>query len=74
MRNVSTSASRSPATGGPAVVVISADEWESLQETLFWLSQPGIHQDLAAAEHRYEAGTSFDEAQVRQKLGLKPRP
>ena len=28
--------------GTPAAVLIGMDEWESLQETLFWLSQPGI--------------------------------
>ena len=26
--------------GTPAAVLIGVDEWESLQETLFWLSQP----------------------------------
>ena len=28
--------------GAPAAVLVGADEWESLQETLYWLSQPGI--------------------------------
>ncbi|HEY5854140.1 MAG TPA: type II toxin-antitoxin system Phd/YefM family antitoxin, partial [Aldersonia sp.] len=27
--------------GAPAAVLIGADEWESIQETLYWLSQPG---------------------------------
>jgi antitoxin YefM len=60
--------------GRPAVVMISADEWESLQETLFWLSQPGIHEDLAEAEADVAAGRTFDETQVRRSLGLPPRP
>lgn len=59
--------------GRPAVVLISADEWESLQETLFWLSQPGIHEDLAEAEADIAAGRTFDESQVRRSLGLPPR-
>ncbi len=59
--------------GRPAVVMVSADEWESLQETLFWLSQPGIQQDLAEAEADIAAGRTFDEAQVRRSLGLPPR-
>lgn len=59
--------------GRPAVVMISADEWKSLQETLFWLSQPGIHEDLAEAEADIAAGRTFDEAQVRRSLGLSPR-
>jgi prevent-host-death family protein len=28
--------------GVPAAVLLSADEFESMQETIFWLSQPGI--------------------------------
>jgi hypothetical protein len=28
----------------------SADEWEPVQETLFWSSQSSIHEDLAKAE------------------------
>jgi antitoxin YefM len=59
--------------GRPAVVMVSADEWESMQETLFWLSQPGIHQDLAQAEEDIAAGRVYDEAQVRQALNLPPR-
>jgi antitoxin YefM len=56
--------------GRPAVVLVSADEWESLQETLFWLSQPGIHEDLAEAEADVAAGRTYDEAQIRARLGL----
>ncbi len=59
--------------GRPAVVLVSADEWESMQETLFWLSQPGIHEDLAEAEADIAAGRVYDEAQVRQALNLPPR-
>lgn len=56
--------------GRPAVVLVSADEWESLQETLFWLSQPGILEDLAEAEADIAAGRTYDQAQVRTRLGL----
>jgi antitoxin YefM len=59
--------------GRPAVVLVSAEEWESMQETLFWLSQPGIHEDLAEAEADIAAGRVYDEAQVRQALNLPPR-
>ena len=55
--------------GRPAVVMISADEWESLQETLFWLSQPGIHDSLAEAEDDIAAGRVHTEAEVRRSLG-----
>lgn len=56
--------------GRPAVVMVSAAEWESLQETFFWLSQPDIHQTLAEAEADITAGRTYDEVQVRQSLGL----
>ena len=56
--------------GRPAVVLVSADEWESLQERLFWLSQPGILEDFAAADADIAAGRTYDEAQVRARLGL----
>jgi antitoxin YefM len=56
--------------GRPAVVMVAADEWESLQETLFWLSQPGIHESLAEAEDDVRAGRTYNETQVRQALGL----
>ncbi len=59
--------------GRPAVVMVSAEEWESLQETLFWLSQPGIHESLAEAEADISAGRVFNEAQVRQSLGISPK-
>lgn len=56
--------------GRPAVVLVSADEWESLQETLFWLSQPGIHDDLAQAEADIAAGRTYNEAEIRAALDL----
>jgi antitoxin YefM len=59
--------------GRPAVVMVSADEWESMQETLFWLSQPRIHEDLAEAEDDIAAGRVYDETQIRQALNLPPR-
>jgi len=59
--------------GRPAVVLVSADEWESLQETLFWLSQPGIHESIAEAEADVAAGRTYTEAEVRASLGLPPK-
>jgi antitoxin YefM len=53
--------------------MVSADEWDSMQETLFWLSQPGLHEDLAEAEENIAAGRLYDEARVRQALNLPPR-
>src|SRR6266542_4409364 len=35
--------------GRPAAVLMSADDLESLQETIYWLSQPGVRDDLDEA-------------------------
>ncbi|MGH3655438.1 MAG: type II toxin-antitoxin system Phd/YefM family antitoxin [Micromonosporaceae bacterium] len=59
--------------GRPAVVLLSADEWESIQETLYWLSQPGLKDEIAAADADIEAGRVLDESQIRRSLGLPPR-
>ena len=59
--------------GRPAVVLVSAEEWDGLQETLFWLSQPDISGSLAEAESDVSAGRTHDEAQARAALGLPPR-
>lgn len=58
--------------GRPAVVLMAADDLESLQETLFWLSQPGIRDDLAAAEVDIEAGRTVGSDELRAELGLPP--
>jgi antitoxin YefM len=39
--------------GAPAAVLFSLDEFESIQETIFWLSQPPIREDIAQAERGY---------------------
>jgi prevent-host-death family protein len=47
--------------GSPAAVIIGTDEWEALQETLFWLSPPSIREDLAGAREDIEAGRGLSE-------------
>jgi prevent-host-death family protein len=59
--------------GSPAAVLIGADEWESIQETLYWLSQPGIRVSLAEADADVTAGRVFDEAQIRSEFGVLKR-
>lgn len=56
--------------GRPAAVLMSADDLESLRETLFWLQQPGIREDLAIGERDYEAGETSSGAQLRARYGL----
>lgn len=59
--------------GSPAAVLIGAEEWDSIQETLFWLSQPGIHESIAEARADVAAGRVFTEAQIRTELGVPRR-
>lgn len=54
--------------GTPAAILVGVDEWESLQETLFWLSQPGILDDLAQARRELAEGTTWSEEQIRSEF------
>lgn len=56
--------------GKPAVVMLSVDDLEAIEETLFWLSQPGIHDDIATARAEAESGQTLDEAAVRRRFGV----
>lgn len=56
--------------GRPAAVLMAADDLESLEETLFWLSQPNIREDLAEAEADIAAGRTAGSGQLRRDLGL----
>jgi len=59
--------------GSPAAVLIGVDEWESLQETLFWLSQPGIRESVEEAQADIAAGRTFTEEQIREEFGVPKR-
>ena len=54
--------------GSPAAVLIGAGEWESLQETLFWLSRPGILAEIAQARQELAEGSTADETQIRAEF------
>lgn len=56
--------------GRPAVVLISVDDLESLEETLYWQSVPGAHDDVAASQEEAESGRLWDEASVRRRYGV----
>ena len=58
--------------GRPAAVLMSADDLESLRETLFWLQQPGVRDDLVEGEREYEAGQTATGAELRARYGLSP--
>lgn len=56
--------------GRAAAVLMSADDLESLRETIYWLSQPGIREDLAEAGAAIESGETIDSEQLRRELGI----
>jgi len=55
--------------GRPAAVLMAADDLESLHETLFWLSQPGIREDVAAARRDFAAGKTISGEDLRARYG-----
>lgn len=59
--------------GHGAAVLISQDDLDSLRETVFWLSQPGIREDLAESRRAAEAGETLSADDVRARYGL-PKP
>ena len=59
--------------GSPAAVLIGVGEWESIQETLFWLSQPGIRDTIAEAEREIKSGRGHGEAAIRAEFGVPRR-
>lgn len=59
--------------GHPAAVLMAADDLESLHETLYWLSKPGIRESIAEAEHEYATGETVGGDELRAEYGLPPR-
>jgi antitoxin YefM len=59
--------------GTPAAVLIGMDEWESLQETLFWLSQPRIRESIVEATADVAAGRVHSEEQIRAEFNVPTR-
>jgi prevent-host-death family protein len=59
--------------GRPAAVILAAEDLESLQETVFWLSQPGIRESVAEADAAIAAGDTVDSDELRRRLGLPAR-
>jgi antitoxin YefM len=59
--------------GHPAAVIISAEDLESLQETVYWLSQPGVREDVAEARQAVAEADTVGSADLRARLGLPQR-
>lgn len=60
--------------GVPAAVLVGADEWESLQETLFWLSRPDTLDDIARSRQDLAEGITSSEDQIRAEFKVPRRP
>lgn len=58
--------------GRPAAVLMSADDLESLQETIYWLSQPGTRDDIEAARRDVGEGRTTSGERLREEYGLPP--
>ena len=56
--------------GRPAAVLMAAEDLESLHETLFWLSQPGIGADLADGAQDERSGDVQGSSELKEQLGL----
>jgi antitoxin YefM len=59
--------------GHPAAVLMSAQDLESLQETIFWLSQPGVLDDVRDAATDLESGGTLSGDDLRAQYGLPAR-
>lgn len=56
--------------GRPSVVLVAADDLESLKETIYWLSRPGVHDDIAEAREDARSGRTVSTEELLRNLGL----
>jgi len=56
--------------GRVAAVIMSADDLESLNETLHALRTPGVVDELRRADADYAAGNTVSGADLRRRFGL----
>jgi prevent-host-death family protein len=54
--------------GKPAAMIVSVYEWEQMEDTIFWLSQPGIHEDLAEADAAIARGDTVSIEEIKAEL------
>ena len=56
--------------GRPAAVLISVDDLESMEETIFWAGVPGVAEDVAQGRAEAEAGALSSESEIRARFGV----
>lgn len=59
--------------GGAKAILMPVDEFDSLQETLHALTQPGLVEGLAQADRDYAAGRTISGEELRARYGLPER-
>ncbi len=59
--------------GKPGVVLMSANEYDSLMETMEILSNPEIMEDIKKAEEEYERGEYSTWEEVKKELGYREK-
>ncbi|MBO1737370.1 type II toxin-antitoxin system Phd/YefM family antitoxin [Leifsonia sp. TF02-11] len=57
--------------GVPAAMIVGIDEWEALQETLYWLSQQGTLEAVSEARSELATGRGLSESEVRARFGTQ---
>lgn len=58
---------------GSTVVLMSVDEFDSLQETMISLAEPGTREELAQADRDYVTGRTTSGDELRVRYGLPER-
>lgn len=56
--------------GRPVAVLMAAEDLESLHETLFWLSQSEVRDDIAATRRDVQARETIGAAELRDEFRL----
>ena len=56
--------------GRKAAVLMAKSDLDSLHETIFWLSQPGVRDDVAQARQELVEGRTVGSADLRAEYGL----
>lgn len=60
--------------GSPAAMLVGIDEWEEIQERLYWLANgDGLAQVIAQARTEAAAGAGAGEDEIRARFGVPKR-
>lgn len=59
--------------GGSTAILMSVDEFDSLQETLTSSAQPGTLEELTQADRDYAVGRTISGDELRARYGLPER-